>query len=113
MSDTTASMLADEIEALVRATPGVTAVYPTAAISVIIAGEVLANTVVTSAAPQLVGVRVGPDGTTVTASVGVSDDVPAPVTGRAVHTRIMDYFERAGAEVTDVTVRICMVAPAA
>ena len=109
MSDITASMLADEIESLIRTTPGVTAVYPTAAIPAVVAGEVLANTVVPNAAPQLVGVSVGADGITVIASVGVADDVPAHVTGRAVHARILDYLERSEAAAKDVTVRIGVV----
>lgn len=109
MSDTTASMLADEIEALIRSTQGVTAVYPTAALPAIVVGEVLANTVVPDAAPKLVGVSVGDDGIAVTASVGVVDDVPAHVTGRVVHARIMDYLERTATEAKDVTVRIGLV----
>ena len=109
MSDTTASVLADEIESLIRATPGVTAVYPTAAIPVVVVGEVLAKTVVPDAAPKLVGVSIGADGITVTASVGVVDDVPAHVTGREVHARIMDYLERIEADTRGVTVRIGVV----
>lgn len=111
MGDTTASRLADEIEALIRATPGVTALYPTAAIPAVVVGEVLAQTIVADAVPKLVGIRIGIDRTTVAASVGVVDDVPAPATGRLVHTRILEYLERvgAGAEATEVTVRIGLV----
>ncbi|MFT2815449.1 hypothetical protein [Leifsonia sp. A12D58] len=109
MSDITPSVLADEIETLIRATDGVTAVYPTAAISVVIVGEVLANTVLPIAAPALVSVDVGSDGTTVTALIGVANGIPAHETGRLVQTRIIDYLGRTRVQAADVTVRVGMI----
>lgn len=109
MSDIAPSVLADEIETLIRAIDGVTAVYPTAAIPLVIVGETLANTVMSSAAPALVSVNLGSGGSTVTALIGVADGIPAYETGRAVHARIVDYLERTRAQVADVTVRVGMV----
>ncbi len=86
-----------------------TAVYPTASVPEVVAGEVLGATVLPVTAPSLVTVRTDEDGTTVTAQVGVTAAAPAHETGRAVQAAIADYLDRAESPRRDITVRIGIV----
>ncbi len=105
MADTT-RVIADDLEAILRNVTGVIAIYPTASVTRVVAGEVLAATVLPVTAAHLISVVTDEEGTTVTALIGVTDSAPAHETGRAIHAEIADYLNRTKRKGHDVMVRI-------
>ncbi|KQM61068.1 hypothetical protein [Agreia sp. Leaf210] len=107
MTDSPASLLADEIETVLRAIDGITEIYASAPLVETVASEVGAAALSVEKAP-LVTVETDEEGISVTAVIGVNERCPAHETGRAAHEQIVGLLEGAPSPAR-VTVRIAMI----
>src|ERR1700712_434371 len=102
------SDIAEALEVLLRALPGVNAVYPSGPLPAVIAGSVLAAH--TPLAPRRpVSVTITDSETRVTAVIGVTSSESAAEIGGSARETIIEHLRLAGMPSARVTVRIGMV----
>lgn len=102
---TDAEELASELEIVVRAVPGVVALYPTAPLVATLVGAVFDALTQREKAPDLITVSTGKAGLRVSASIGVANSESATAVCRLVHDTITANLATRAAEPSD-TVKV-------
>lgn len=101
--------LSQRLTELVRSLPGVTVVYPTAALPAAVRGHIVSTVTGPQEGDALVLVRLGPVGARVSVNMGVSAHDSASEQCRRVHAAVVAHLSAEGISATDVRVRVSSI----